>query len=1690
MIYPLFFLAIFVALTDRRKIVRRILKISGGVLLVAVLLVVGLLLLIRSPYVQGIIVGKLTSYVSGKTDTQVSIDRLFVTFRGNLFLEGLYLEDQKGDTLLFSNKLETGVELIPYLRNNEIAISRLEWDGFRANVQRDSTGKFNFDFLLDAFGGNSDTDTLSTSSTSENSQSLPEIALGPVTITDWKVHFKDAFLGIDSRLELGKVALGVEKLSLDSMEFHVSRLLWEDSYLEYAQTKPFPESTEEPESETVMPLLIVDQLSLKNIRMLYQSAPDGMGVAATIGEFLMEVPEANLPEKRVLIKSVLLKNSSVDYQSQTVATETAPTDTESSAEKITWPDWEVELAALDLGQNDFKYQVDGKSGAAGVFDPADIEINGLNLELNNLFLKAKSAGLAIKQLTFQERSGFGLKNLQLGMRADDTNFNFENLDLATFASAVSGSMELRYRDLGALVANPEASGFTIRLPTVQIGLADAYYFLPELAQDPYLQMLESKPLRAALSATGTLDRINLENFSGRWGKETQVNLKGQIDQPMNMDRLAWRLDTLTFASVQGDLDRLYPEDSVGIAYPGNVGIGLKSEGTLDSFSVRSSMDAYEAILNLDAEVAAMGENYRFDIQSRLSPFPMGELLQNPVFGNLGFELKAVGTTGPPEAIDLQVETDFTALEWNRYDYEGLSLTAAISNGRGDVELNHQDEWLDMNLLAAIGIGEDDLKVDLDLDLIGADLYRLNLSSRELRAAMDLEANWEGNTTSFTFHSQIRNGNVVLDEQALPAGDWDVNLSVKPDTTDFFIDSNLLQGGLQANSDPIKLFESLNRHVRQYLSDSIPIAERDSTSAIRADFNLKVFSTLLLDQILLPGLDGMDEGSIKLTFDEAQEKLDGRVDFPYVSYSGLVVDSLGMRLISDTTDFNFELGLMGLESGPVSLGPTYFTGKIVEELFYLDFNALDKKDDTLMHVALNIRTEQDALQFHINPDSLIFNRMKWSLPADNELLIGPSVANFKNFTFDREIQKVSIANKSEKAIAVEFKNFRMATFTSLLNADETIASGLVNGEVIIENPFGATGFLADISVRDLGLLEVALGNLNLKASSTDQTTYDFNLALQDSGIILDLVGDYVADPSGAKLNLDLDLERLEMDVLAGLSAGIIQDGAGYLSGSFEVAGSTSSPQYQGTLQFHNTEFKIATLNAAFALSDQNIALDENGIYLNQLTIKDAQGDEFRLDGEIATPNVTNPEFDLRLEASNFKVLNSTVEDNDLFYGDAIIGANVTIQGDLNLPVVDAELTVENGTNLSFVIPESQLDVVEREGVVTFVNRQDPEDILTKRLEENINAGFSGYNIAALIKISPESVFNLVIDQRSGDNLLVEGEADLRLNIDPNGRINLTGMYELSRGHYELSLYSLVNRRFEIQEGSSVTWAGDPLDATMDITAIYRIKTSAIALMTATASGGSRENMMQYRQELPFLVYLHINGELLSPLISFDLDMPEAQQGAIGGTVYSQVQQLNNREGELNRQVFSLLVLNRFFPSGDNAGGGGTTAMARSSVSQLLSGQLNSLTDNVLGGSGLELDMDLDSFQDYQSGSPQARTQLNVNASKRFLDNRLVVQVGSQIDIEGSSQNKGAENALLGNVSIEYLLTENGRYRLRGFRKNQFESFIDGQLVVTGISVIFNREFNRFYELWRGIETQRNGRNLPESSTNEPDKKPEN
>ena len=541
----------------------------------------------------------------------------------------------------------------------------------------------------------------------------------------------------------------------------------------------------------------------------------------------------------------------------------------------------------------------------------------------------------------------------------------------------------------------------------------------------------------------------------------------------------------------------------------------------------------------------------------------------------------------------------------------------------------------------------------------------------------------------------------------------------------------------------------------------------------------------------------------------------------------------------------------------------------------------------------------------------------------------------------------------------------------------------------------------------------------------------------------------------------------MEKIAELSQDQITDASGFISGTLNVSGSTTEPKYQGEFKFNDASFVPTEINTKYLLSNETIRADNEGIYFDQFTIRDTDNNTFDINGKVITEDLTNPSFDLNLTAKNFMVVNSTDEESDLLYGKGTIDADVSIKGDLVLPIVQANLTIKDNTDLTLIIPETELDLVERDGVVLFVNKQNPDDILTAQLEETTTA-FSGYDIQAILSADPNAKFTIVIDPKTGDNLLVSGSADLQMDINPNGRITLSGAYEITDGHYEMSLYNLISKKFDISPGSRITWNGDPMDANLEIRAIYEVETAASDLMSSQLTGSNQETQSQYKRKIPFLVYLNVSGELLKPEISFTLDMPENQRGSFGGSVYSQVLQINEQEDELNKQVFSLLVLNRFFPSqGSDGSNGGAAAIARNSASQVLSDQMNALSSRIFGDSGFQLGVDLDTYREYESGTGQNRTDLNINAQQTLFDDRLVVQVGSQVDLEGSSQSSSTQsgNSILANISFEYMLTEDGRWRIRAFRKNQFESVIDGQLVITGAGLIFNREFNEFSELWK-------------------------
>src|SRR5690606_23411817 len=93
---------------------------------------------------------QLSVYIEEKIKTDVSLERVYIDFPNSLVMENLHLQGQELDTLLSVKKLDVGLHLLKLI-NSTADLTSIEMEGVRAHVVRDQEGRFNFDYILDAF---------------------------------------------------------------------------------------------------------------------------------------------------------------------------------------------------------------------------------------------------------------------------------------------------------------------------------------------------------------------------------------------------------------------------------------------------------------------------------------------------------------------------------------------------------------------------------------------------------------------------------------------------------------------------------------------------------------------------------------------------------------------------------------------------------------------------------------------------------------------------------------------------------------------------------------------------------------------------------------------------------------------------------------------------------------------------------------------------------------------------------------------------------------------------------------------------------------------------------------------------------------------------------------------------------------------------------------------------------------------------------------------------------------------------------------------------------------------------------------------------------------------------------------------------------------------------------------------------
>lgn len=222
-------------LLELNKYVRKSLKVVLWIIATIILLVVAIAISLNIPAVQDFVKGKAIAYLKNKTHTEVSLESIKIALPKDIVLNKFYMEDKKGDTLLYAQKLAVDISLFKLL-SNKIEINNIELEKIRANVTRinpDTT--FNFSFLLDAFMSEQKKPE---DQVKKDTTSTMKFSISKISLKDIGIVYRDDVAGNDVSVNLGEFKTNIKDFDLDNQHYVIKDLVLKNTSLKYLQQKP------------------------------------------------------------------------------------------------------------------------------------------------------------------------------------------------------------------------------------------------------------------------------------------------------------------------------------------------------------------------------------------------------------------------------------------------------------------------------------------------------------------------------------------------------------------------------------------------------------------------------------------------------------------------------------------------------------------------------------------------------------------------------------------------------------------------------------------------------------------------------------------------------------------------------------------------------------------------------------------------------------------------------------------------------------------------------------------------------------------------------------------------------------------------------------------------------------------------------------------------------------------------------------------------------------------------------------------------------------------------------------------------------------------------------------------------------------------------------------------------------------
>lgn len=1323
--------------------------------------------------------------------------------------------------------------------------------------------------------------------------------------------------------------------------------------------------------------------------------------------------------------------------------------------------YQISFDKVILNNIDFKYKnyrVDTVMKSINFDDVALTDLNGIFEGFNT---KDHILQTNIKDLTFKEKSGFYLKNLSAFTTIDTNNIELKNLLLVTNRTRLTDYFQMKFKSYSDFNDYINKVRMNANFVDSHISSRDVAYFTSELDHMNLDIDVDGK-------ITGLVNNLRAKSLAIKAGKATYIKgdfiLKGlpyikETFMDLKIDMAGTNkadLDEIV-ADITGKKGAIVPKI---VDKFGNVNFNGSFTGFKNDFiafgEFKTKLGRLVSDVNMKIDKSGT-PSYTGSVKTY--DFDLGTLVNEKTLGRITASLNIKGRGTEINDLSEKLNGDINYIDFNNYRYHNVKIDGTFDKKYFDGRLTIDDKNVQLAFDGGVNLNPKLPVFNFKATIKDAKLKALKLYKDSLKIDAIFSTNFSG-TNLNNIQGNLRLQEIVLDNvkgiyhidsvelQASGLGK-DRSLTIKSDILDASI-----KGQYDLNTIPSYYKALAKKYIPSLKADIV----RYSDQIFQFNLNIKRFEPIA--ELLVPGLELEDQAIFVGNFDSPNNTATLNGYIKKLKYQGVVVNNI---IVDENTSTNQLQAI--ITSDRVDLNDSlYIKDVAISNILRNDSLTLNVKlsnEDDLSKLDLNGLVEfsnDTTARISILPSILMVYNEEWKIEEQVRINFHEGKTEISNFELSNGKQFLTLdgtlSSTPEDIMRVGFKDFNLTTLNPFIKSTGLKISGNVNGSTALSNILKSPEIHDNLKIDSLIFNDTYIGTL------TDTSSYSRSKNIANiytniiSGERETLRATGSLDLEKKEIDVAVNLDQTELVVLAPFVKELVSDLKGNVSSDLTIKGSFDKPGIKGTIALDSAAMTINYLKTRYTISDE-VTVNNSVIDIGELTLHDIDGNEAVAMGTVDLNDINNPTLDVKISANKFMALNTSEKDNPLYFGQAYATGTFEFRGPTNKMFIGIKAKTEKGT--VFNLPLNSSETVSSKDFITFVSK-DTTNFVKKQ------TSFDGLTMSLTLDVDANSTANIFT---SLGNLSGRGNSkNLVLNINSLGDFEMSGDYIIESGSFDFTAQEVINKKFNIRQGGTIRWTGNPTAAQINLKAIYSLRASLTDLYSAANREGNNSNERVLTE-----VEMGLTGLLLQPDIKLDVFFPS------NPAIREEMQSYFNDDNNRNLQALSLIIRRSFAPgSGKEALGKQLTSGVASTATELLFNQFN----NVL--SSLNLD-----FVDIN-----IRSLSEANASFRFFEDRVILNAGI-VDKRVSNSDLSPigfdQNSVGGEVEVLALIKKDGT--LVGKLANKpptqqsiFNTGINQNTNVTSVGLIYTQQFDSFKEFLQKI-TGKNRRD--EKKKNEERKK---